>query len=133
MKITKHRHGLQIGWGSIFWHYDGKQADQGTYRAYVEAEGPRFKQISSANCHIMSPAQQMLWKVSPEDEFKHILNPYAAHWLKNNVGERGPDWYARTEPFDLMFLSILFRRRTDALKFIQYVSETLEQRAHDDD
>ena len=128
MKITRHKNGLKLYWDDLFFLYDGNGHNQSSYGAYVEASCISLKRITSANYHLMTPAQQIMWVPSSRPEFflKHAMNPYARQWLEQNIGERGPDWYAREDPFDLMFLSVLFRLRRDALRFVHYINECLE-------
>ncbi len=126
MKITKHRNGLELGWNNWFWIRDGKEVI-GDYRATVSAKNFPFKQISFYNVHIKTPAQQLIWQIADsEDPSKVTLSKLARNWLTKNVGEFGPDWYAREEPFDIFFVSIVFRRRRDALAFIRWVNECIE-------
>lgn len=126
VKKTKHRNGLEIGWAGYFFVYDGCGDEQSDYRAYVEAQGFEFAQVTPANVLIRTPAQQLMWDPADTDNMKFVLSRTAERWLIANVGKRGPDWYARKEPFDLFFQSILFRRRKDALRFIEFVNSSLE-------
>ena len=56
-----------------------------------------------------------------------VLRPCIRRWLESEVGVRGPDWYVRDEPFDLMFQSVLFRRRCDALALVRHVVASLRE------
>lgn len=125
---------MTIHWDGVFFCYDGEQASQGLYRADVYARGYRFARFDGVNNYVLTPAQQILWKMAdgnPQCWGAYQLTPYTEKWLRENVGERGPDWYTRREPFELMFQSILFRRRRDALSLIRHINEML--RLHEDD
>lgn len=125
MKVTKHKNGLLI-----------RKIDvRDDYRASVEAKGYFFKNYNSATLFVLSPAQQIMWQrptdLGPCDGTKVVLHPFARRWLEDNIGERGPDWYARDEPFEPLFQSVLFRNRKDALRFIAFVQECLEEDIED--
>lgn len=140
MRRTHHPHGLQLASGTVFWINDGKSDEQGDYFACVSAEGRRFERYQDANQDVMTYAQQVLWTrelasvgISPTREqeiHRHcVLRPVIRRWLEANVGTCGPDWYVRAEPFDLMFQSVLFRRRRDALALIRHVCASLKPHA----
>lgn len=129
MKRTMHPHALELISGNWFWINDGGQDQQGEYRACVEAQGYRFDRVGPDNVDVMTPAQQILWQRDPAcPRGGVVLSPHIRQWLEANVGAIGPDWYARAEPFDLFFVSIVFRRRTDALRLVRHVASRLAVR-----
>ena len=125
MKTTLHRHGLSIGWDGIFFLYgDNEVIERSNYHAVVEVQGYVFDQINMVNVSLMTPAQQIVWHQL--DFETHTLTGYARQWLEDNVGERGPQWYARATTKNQIWMEgILFRRRKDALAFVKWIQGQL--------
>ena len=126
MKVTNHSHRIKLLWDSIFFLYDGKGDEQSSYYAAVETKGYYFERYTEANLRIRSPAQQVVWSVA-DAAGKVVLSPYAQRWLETNLGPKGPEWYVREEPFDQMLVSVLFRRRKDALSFVNFIKAELRE------
>lgn len=125
MKTTVHRHGLSLGWDEIFFLYgDEEVIERGIYRAVVETLGYTFDQFNGVNVHLKTPAQQIVWHQL--DYETHTLTGDAHQWLEQNIGARGPEWYARATTKNQIWMEgILFRRRKDALAFVKWIQGQL--------
>lgn len=138
MRRIQHPHGMELMSGTLFWIRDGHEDAQGSYWAAVEAKPRRLARYDETNLHVMTEAQQILWTrdlasvgITPTPrqriEMPCVLRPAVRHWLESEISARGPDWYVRDEPFDLLFQSILFRRRRDALALVRHVAASLRE------
>lgn len=131
---TLNRHGLVL-------HYDDNyffMAEDGTYpdfRAIVSTKNYHFDQISPANVHVMTPAQQLVWNrcvvpIPEEERPSPIHTQYVVaemregpkSWLDRNA----PGWsLAPTRPYEICERSIFLARVGHARAFIKHITAQL--------
>ena len=134
-KYVNKSHGLILGSGNIFFICDDTDAPEGVpsfrdgYRAIVWTNGYHFENITSLNCFIINPAEQLLWDrqikvIYPEHKNYYTLKNWPRTWLENNVGPIYKMWDVKTEADrnDCIF----FKRRKDALAFVKAIDEVLK-------
>lgn len=157
-KYVDHPHGLNIGSG-VFFVID-KDIDEGAregmpplvlpddlkdirddYLAHVAFYSYSFKQISTLNVMLDTPAQQLVWRkqmlkwetpytcddgriiMLPNTKIYYTISEWWENWLNKNVGPKYEKWdvYSRSKS-----RHIFFKRRKDALAFVRYVGLILE-------
>ena len=138
--VTK-KHGLTIGSDNVFFVANDKAAPEGVphfrdgYRAIVSIASFEFTMMSTANVHIETPANQLIWRgvrVKTGEVFagmemketRFVLTSFAEGWLAQNVGKKHLDWDVRTL-VNNSDRAIFFRRRKDALAFTKMVEQVL--------
>jgi hypothetical protein len=139
--VTK-KHGLVIGSDNIFFvvdrnHPEGVEEFRDGYNSIVAFYGYRFERSSTANCWLLTPAQQLCWSKQSRPEVQTFgskpwtidkqfwtLRSSIERWLNEHIGARYDRWDTYTE-CENSNRTLFFKRRKDALAFCAMIDSLL--------
>lgn len=120
-RYVDHNHGLILGSGNHFFVAGDGEVREG-YAAIVWARGYEFETFSTANAHVQTPAQQLMWHRLDHDSWE--LSSFVRRRLTSVMGEPGDKWDVRSTSRGCD-RALFFKRRKDALWFARLVDSTL--------
>jgi len=138
-KYVNHDHGMIIGSNNVFFVIDEFHPKElpkvrDNYSAVVSFRTYDFDQVNSVNVIVETPANQLVWKretvhdgrYPPHVEItKQVHNPSdLTLGMLDNFGVRGKDYDYYTDS-EKCNRCLFFRRRKDALSFVNHVKNLL--------
>jgi hypothetical protein len=155
-RYAQHKHGLTIGSDNVFFVIDRADRDEPPlvlpegvedirdgYRAIVSFSGYHFDRHDILNVLVDTPAEQLVWDRKtvkwtrpweregktlnlPYQRDYYELKPWMTRWLEQVVGPRYEKWDTYTRGNNRGSRGVFFKRRKDALAFVNLIKRELE-------